>query len=110
MSSRFARRLERIPMKVLLSLIALLLVLNVAVFAGLALAQIGDIGGGVGFHIHMACRLVQPDKPKKEAYGAIRVLDVTPTGELGTAPENSCNVPAEQYIRIAIDHEPGAHP
>jgi len=107
---------KRIPTKLLLIVTALLLAMNLGFFAGRALGQGGDIGSGVGPHPMLACRLVQTahvPPPIGAAYGTIRILDldvingqVTP----GTTPQTSCNEPAEQYIRVFIDHEANAHP
>lgn len=106
--------LNRVPVKLLLALVGAVLLLNIGLFAGRALGQFGDIGSGpLGFHVHMACRLVQTGHapaPIGEAYGSIRVLDVHPGDEPGTTARDSCDPRTEQYIRVTIDHEADAHP
>ncbi|TMG38800.1 MAG: hypothetical protein E6H88_03645 [Chloroflexi bacterium] len=100
--------------RLVVGLVVGLLLANLFLLVGRALADVGDIGGSpTGFHQHLACRLVSPGHappPVGERYGEIRVLDLHVGQTPGTTEKDSCDTTVEQYIQIVINHETGAHP
>ena len=66
--------------RLVVGLVVGLLLANLFLLVGRALADVGDIGGSpTGFHQHLGCRLVSPGHappPVGERYGEIRVLDL----------------------------------